>query len=240
MSFARHNHGRSLFGHAKLASEREQELLAENNLLREKNKRLSDAILTLVDHIETKFPSLENHSSPTAEPIKDTEDHKSTKPNGSNGTKLNGNSGRPKVEVFETFEEPIEFADPAPQMRFDRSSRFSSGHNAPSGRQEREKSKEEYFVSPDLAPEEIDLLKSPTKERSEALRRQRETVEVVDLKPKQGADTDNAPVYEEAAVKPTNIPNFTFKDDEPAEDIELKRRETLRAAMRRRVNRLRW
>ncbi len=214
--------------------------MAENNLLREKNKRLSDAILTLVDHIETKFPSLENHSSgPTSQT--DTEaEQEPVKPNGTNGKKVNGGSERSKVEVFETFEEPIEFAEPAPQMRFDRSNRFSSGHNASSSKRGRETEKQEYFVSPDLAPDEIDLLKSPTKERSEALRRQRETVEVVDLKPKSGSDTQSTPVYEESTVKPSNIPNFDFKDDEPVEDIELKRRETLRAAMRRRVNRLRW
>lgn len=240
MSFARHNHGRSLFGHAKITSKREQELLAENNLLREKNKRLSDAILTLVDHIETKFPSLENHTVETATASQGTAEPEPATPNGTNGTKVNGGSERPRVEVFETYEEPIEFADPAPQMRFDQSSRFSSGNNMSPGHRTRETKNPEYVVSPDLAPDEIDLLKSPTKERSEALRRQRETVDVVDLKPKSGTGVKNPPVYEESTVNPSNIPNFDFADETPAEDIELKRRETLRAAMRRRVNRLRW
>jgi hypothetical protein len=231
MSFARHNPGRSLYGHTDTSSVREKELLAENKLLRAKNKRLSEAVLTLVDHIETKLPYLEgpksrNKRHSTGYSESSTEQHRYKKTGGFK------NQHRHKVEVLETFEEPIEFAEPAPEMRFGKRRECES---KPSKRHS-----SEYKVSPDLAPDEIDLLKSPTKDRFSGTTRTRKKVDVVDLELGKKKAKETPDFYKAGSVYSSEIPTFDFQDEEPVIDIEFKRRETLRAAMRRRVNRLRW
>ncbi|USG61822.1 hypothetical protein NBZ79_02395 [Sneathiella marina] len=231
MSFARHNPGRSLYGHTDISSVRERELLAENNLLRDKNRRLSDAILTLVDHIETKLPSLEAPKSVADEkPNKTERTFKDQRPF-QEEPKYKKHKPK-KVEILETFQEPIEFAEPAPEMQFSKRKKCSSKAEA--------SKPSDYKVSPDLAPEEIDLLKSPTQERFRGSKLKRETVDVVDLEPGRDEATEHSDFYKAGSVYSSDVPNFDFSDDEPVIDIEFKRKETLRAAMRRRVNRLRW
>jgi hypothetical protein len=238
MSFARPNRGRSLYGHADPASNRERELMAENNLLREKNKRLSDAILTLVDHIENKLPQLEqpksNGFSGKHQKQEDTREHEAQRRK--SDTETPRKPSKPKVEIFESYEEPIEFAEPAPQMRFGRKAKGDTQTFS----QEQQHSTPEYVVSPDLEPEEIDLLKSPTRMQPKSSKMKREKVDVVDLQPKKQDAPGNSEFYEASTVYSSEIPSFKFNEEEPVVDIDMKRRETLRAAMRRRVNRLRW
>ncbi|PHQ71347.1 MAG: hypothetical protein COB93_03375 [Sneathiella sp.] len=213
---------------------RERELLAQNQSLREKNKRLSDAILTLVDHIENKLPRLESPTSFTsaqrtrkdraaAEKIFQSDPELKTPP-------------APEVEIFETYPEPIEFAEPAPQMHFG----ARKDCQAQSSRPEPAAPPPEYTVSPELAPEEIDLLKSPTRAWSRGAKSTRETAHVVDLKPRADAAVGSDEIYEAGDVSTSEIPSFEFEDEEPVIDIEFQRQESMRAAMRRRVNRLRW
>ncbi|MEH6524584.1 MAG: hypothetical protein V7723_00815 [Sneathiella sp.] len=205
--------------------------MAENNLLRDKNRRLSDAILTLVDHIETKLPSLEAPRSAAREkPNKSEHTFEKQKPF---SRKPKHKEHKPKtVEILETFQEPIEFAEPAPEMQFSNNQKCASKSEASKS--------SEYKVSPELAPEEIDLLKSPTQDRFRSSGFDRETVDVIDLEPGQGAATEHPDFYKAGNVYSSDIPNFDFTEEEPIIDIEFKRKETLRAAMRRRVNRLRW
>jgi len=232
MSFARHNRGRSLYGHTDIASVREKELLSQNQLLREKNKRLSDAILTLVDHIENKLPQLE---SPTA--FKTSEVPKNGYSQPENIFQESEPKPRvPDVEIFESYPEPIEFAEPAPQMHFGKSAKCNSRSQSAEWAQQAP----EYSVSPDLEPEEIDLLKSPIRTWPKEAKQVRETVDIVDLEPKINEGNEPEEVYEAATVTSSDIPNFDFEEEGPVVDIEVERRETLRAAMRRRVNRLRW
>jgi len=231
MSFARHNPGRSLYGHTDVSSVRERELLTEINVLRDKNRRLSDAILTLVDHIETKLPSLEAPRSAAEEKSSKTERTFEEQKPFQRRSKYR-EQGPKKVEIFETFREPIEFAEPAPEMQFSDNKKCSSKSKA--------SKPSDYKVSPDLAPEEIDLLKSPTQERFRGSNLRRETVDVIDLEPEQDEAAEPSDFYKAGSVYSSDMPNFNFTDEEPIVDIEFKRKETLRAAMRRRVNRLRW
>lgn len=231
MSFARHNPGRSLYGHTDTRSVREKELLTENNMLRTKNKRLSDAILTLVDHIETKLPYLEGPTNGKQEQST-LRDEASIEQGRAKKTSSFKKSRPQKVEILETFEEPIEFAEPAPEMRFGNRQKCESKST--------NKHTSDYNVSPDLAPEEIDLLKSPTRDRFRGSTRARATVDVVDLEPGRKEAKESQDFYRAGSVYSSDIPTFDFQDEEPVIDIEFKRRETLRAAMRRRVNRLRW
>lgn len=231
MSFARHNPGRSLYGHTDVSSVRERELLAENNLLRDKNRRLSDAILTLVDHIETKLPSLEAPRSAAKKKSNKTERTFEEQKPFSKRPKYRGQRSK-KVEIFETYQEPIEFAEPAPEMQFSDNKKCSSKSKA--------SKTSDYKVSPDLAPDEIDLLKSPTQKRFRGSNLRRETVDIVDLELEQDEAEEPSDFYKAGSVYSSDMPNFDFTDGEPVIDIEFKRKETLRAAMRRRVNRLRW
>lgn len=136
------------------------------------------------------------------------------------------------MEIFETFPEPIEFAEPAPEMRFS-SNRKCASKSTPTN-------SPDYKVSPDLAPEEIDLLKSPTQKRFRGSNFSRETVDVINLEPEQDEATEHPDFYKAGSVYSSDMPNFNFTEEEPVIDIEFKRKESLRAAMRRRVNRLRW
>ena len=241
MSFARQNPGKPLFSQAQIISARERVLLAENRQLRDRNRRLKDAMLTLVERIEMQLPYLKE---------KDAAFTKS-KPQENAQSRVREETFRersrryqaqpPKMEIFETVEEPIEFGEPAPEMRF--------GGKAETATRKQGKSKPtvaadpaaaDYHISPDLAPEEIDILKSPTRERVRQRPVHRETVEVVDLHPARKTGNGTAEHYEAGGTAASDIPAFEFSSDEPIVDIDFERKETLRAAMRRRVNRLRW
>ena len=241
MSFARHNRGRPLYSHTEIMSVREQQLLAENKHLREKNRRLSAATLMLLDRIETNLLLLENQT-PIFEPsTKAAREPRAKKTTFRERPPRREYTAPPKMEVYETYPEPIEFAEPAPEMRFGPKSASKSQSSTKEGPALEEKGKlNEFVISPDLEPEEIDLLKSPTREKSKRKPVRRETVDVVDLHAKRKPARDAAEVFVAGEASPSEIPEFEFPEDEPVIDIEFERKETLRAAMRRRVNRLRW
>ena len=144
------------------------------------------------------------------------------------------------MEVYETFEEPIEFGEPAPQMRFGKKASHQQDRPEPAAAHRNVDTSSEYFISPELAPEEIDILKSPTKDRPRTKPIKRETVDVVDLHPANEDQTEAEELYEAGEASESEIPAFEFPEEEEIIDIDFDRRETLRAAMRRRVNRLRW
>ncbi len=144
------------------------------------------------------------------------------------------------MEIYETFEEPIEFGDPAPEMRFRANTPPRQEKPTASSSHRTESTSSEYFISPELAPEEIDILKSPTQERPRKRPAKRETVDVVDLHPTKETGAEMNDWYESGETSPSEIPAFEFPEEEEIIDIDFERRETLRAAMRRRVNRLRW
>lgn len=257
MSFARQNPGRPLFSQAQIVSARERALLAENQLLRNRNKRLKEAMLTLVERIEMQLPYLKE-SEASASRAKAAEDakprreedafrarEKTYRTRGHTSSRAQDEAFRerarryrrptPKMEVYETFEEPITFGEPAPEMHLG-SDTGAAHHHAGNAAYAAAR---DYHISPDLAPEEIDILKSPTHERIRRRPPSRETVEVVDLHPAQHADA-GAERYEPGEMLASDIPAFTFAEDEPVVDIEFERKESLRAAMRHRANRLRW
>lgn len=65
-------------------------------------------------------------------------------------------------------------------------------------------------------------------------------MDVVDLHPSMHPGQKTTERYEAGAAGSFDIPDFEFPEEEPVLDIDFERKETLRAAMRRRVNRLRW
>lgn len=241
MSFARHNRGRPLFSQADIVSARERALLAENKQLRERNLRLKNAMLTLVERIETQLPYLKENTA-TFEQSRTSYSNRESR----NEQAYRERSQRyrytppPKMEVYETFEEPIEFGEPAPEMRFGTKGSPRQDRTTASSSQATEDVDSDYFISPELAQEEIDILKSPTRNRTRQRPTQRETVDVVDLHPAKENDTEAAEWYEAGSASQSEIPAFEFPEEEDIIDIDFERRETLRAAMRRRVNRLRW
>lgn len=241
MSFARHNRGRPLFSQTDIVSARERALVAENRQLRERNERLKNAMLTLVERVEMQLPYLKENTA-TFEQSKATNSNQQK--SGEHAYRERSRRYRysppPKMEIYETFEEPIEFGEPAPQMRF--RSNTTSRQEKPTARApyKTESPSADYFISPELAPEEIDILKSPTRKRPRKRPAQRETVDVVDLHPAIETGADKNEWYESGAASPSEIPAFEFPEEEEIIDIDFERRETLRAAMRRRVNRLRW
>ncbi|TNE38235.1 MAG: hypothetical protein EP348_05195 [Alphaproteobacteria bacterium] len=225
--------------------------MAENEQLRAKNKRLSEAVLALVDKIETNLPALQQtegvFSSQRAagydEAVTKTKKkRKKTKKKAREKAERMKFTPPPTMEVFETYKEPIEFAEPAPQMTFGRHTPQGSRRYRADMMPEVDSEPTEYFISPDLEPDEIDLLKSPTRTRLQ------EKPDVVDLHPSrteefppsQARETERFEAKEMADEAPEDIPDFEFPDEEPVVDVEYERKETLRAAMRRRVNRLRW
>ncbi|WP_373086302.1 hypothetical protein [Sneathiella sp.] len=213
--------------------------MTKNEQLRQKNKRLSDAVLTLVDRIETVLPTLKQTNQTFERRTGGSAETAARQAKAKRQSSRREYSPPPKMEIFETFHEPIEFAEPAPEMHFGSTSKKDAPAKETSSRPKWEKTEEEYSISPDLAPEEIDLLKSPTRDKPRQKPARRETVEVVDLHPRE-SDPEAGETYEAGASRPFEIPEFEFEDDEPVVDIKFDHRETLRAAMRRRVNRLRW
>jgi len=241
MSFARHNRGRPLFSRNEIVSARERTLLSENRRLHERNKRLKDAMMTLVERVETQLPYLQEQSETFERANSST--NKQTR----NRDKAYGERSRkyrytppPKMEVYETFEEPIEFADPAPEMRFVKKNGEKYTHPPHSPANEDVSDSSDFAISPELAPEEIDILKSPTMDRSYRNTFPQETVDVVDLHPTKHKECNAAEHYEESTSSQSEIVDFEFPEEEPVIDIDFERKESLRAAMRRRVNRLRW
>ena len=240
MSFAHHNRGRPLFSQTDIVSARERALLAENRQLRERNTRLKNAMLTLVERVETQLPYLKENTS-TFERSKSAKSHQEkTTEQAFRERYQRYRSSSPKMEVYETFEEPIEFGEPAPEMRFGAKTSHRQKRPEPASSQKNTDPSSEYFISPELAPEEIDILKSPTRDRPRAKPVKRETVDVVDLHPAKENEAEAAEWYEAGAASQSDIPAFEFPEEEDVIDIDFERRETLRAAMRRRVNRLRW
>ncbi|MDF2365700.1 hypothetical protein [Sneathiella sp.] len=241
MSFARHNRGRPLFSQSDIVSARERALLAENGQLRERNARLKNAMLTLVERVEMQLPYLKENTT-TFERAKNgsSNQHKSSERGYRERSRRYRYSSPPKMEIYESFEEPIEFGDPAPQMRFRANTPPRQEKPTASSPHRTENTSSEYFISPELAPEEIDILKSPTRERPRKRPAQRETVDVVDLHPAKDSNADAAEWYETGPSSQSEVPAFEFPEEEEIIDIDFERRETLRAAMRRRVNRLRW
>ncbi|MAZ03817.1 MAG: hypothetical protein CMN56_11830 [Sneathiella sp.] len=144
------------------------------------------------------------------------------------------------MEIYETYHEPIEFGEPAPAMRFDSENRRKPEKKAAEPKRENKAASADYKISPELAPEEIDILKSPTRDRPQPKPRERKTVDVVDLHPSDPGEQNTEAWYEAGDASSLDIPDFEFPEDEPVLDIDFERKETLRAAMRRRVNRLRW
>lgn len=242
MSFARQNPGKPLFSQAQIVSARERVLLAENQNLRKRNKRLKEAMLTLVERIEMQLPHLKDAEASAARQKQD-QSRERARDEAFRARSRRYRTSPPKMEIFETFEEPIAFADPAPEMRLGEaagaqqcrakqsaSSAGAASASAP-GR--------DFHISPDLAPEEIDILKSPTRERMRSRPLYRETVEVVDLHLARNAGPGATEHYEAGEAAASDIPAFDFTE-EPVVDIDFERKESLRAAMRRRANRLRW
>lgn len=241
MSFARHNRGRPLFSQADIVSARERALLAENRQLRERNVRLKNAMLTLVERVETQLPYLKENTA-TFEQSKTSNSNRESRSEQTyrERSRRYRYTPPPKMEIYESFEEPIEFGEPAPEMRFGAKGSPRQEKPTASTSQTTVEASSDYFISPELAQEEIDILKSPTRNRSRQRPTQRETVDVVDLHPAKENKADAAEWYEAGSSSQSEVPAFEFPEEEEVIDIDFERRETLRAAMRRRVNRLRW
>ncbi|MEX0583330.1 MAG: hypothetical protein WD185_06640 [Sneathiella sp.] len=242
MSFARHNRGRPLFSQADLVSARERALLAENRQLRNRNKRLKDAMLTLVERVETQLPYLEDRIPLFEQPRSTGREWQQAREKDSYRKHSHHQeySPPPKMEIYETYHEPIEFGEPAPAMRFDAENTRRSENRATKSLRKSKAASSDFRISPELAPEEIDILKSPTRDRPQQKPCQRKTVDVVDLHPSIHPGQETTERYEAGAAGSFDIPDFEFPEEEPVLDIDFERKETLRAAMRRRVNRLRW
>ncbi|GLQ05519.1 hypothetical protein [Sneathiella chinensis] len=241
-------------------SEREKSLIAENRKLRRKNKRLSQAMLYLVDQIEVKFNALNRAyptPAPTAQepapapiatpapaPVKQAvpaPKPASRKPR----PKVSGTLWQPEKlihsrpvrktptpETAHPLEEPEilmargivtpepvqEAAPPAPAP----SSAMTHG--------------------PDLAPEEVSLLSSPRENRKPLpLRDSAGHLVKREAKKTSAEEASNTYLSVSLASRPTpdiDIPEPPRKT--PPSDLPQPQESGHRAAMMRRVNRLRW
>ncbi len=242
------------------ASDREKALLAENKKLRQRNKRLSTAMLYLVEQIEVRLPILNNWKNrkqvlpeekpipaPAIRRIKKNVIGKTWKPEKLEDTTSLRRKSTP-LSMQQLFADkkhtrPAETEIP------------SIASLASSMNEEKETSShiDEAPIdvktggaaphTPDLAPDEMSILASPTKDKSRELTEMTPSELFVKQEQKKTSSEEASKTYMAVSMASSPVPKEEILLDDREDQIEQKliqQNNMMREAMLRRVNRLRW
>ncbi len=243
-------------------SAREKALLVENRKLKKKNKRLSTAMLYLVDQIETRLPiwsgkKTEKTARPAAKLVKPV----ATAPPVAQKKKIVGTTWKP---------EKIDYTPGLSPSEQRRSEPLSMQQIFAGKKKAKEKTVEKVTpeiqnspsrspapkpqivahpviqpatneLSPDLAPEEVSLLAIPKKDTSKETPLPPSSETLVEREPKKTSAHEASSAYLAVSIASSPVPEAEEVED--SNDIESQvalQNEMMREAMLRRVNRLRW
>ncbi len=215
------NNRKGATNHSVTKTPREKQLEAEVTKLKTKNKRLGSAMLSLVNHIEKKLPFLatrtpvlvappEDKTPPVTRPVKQHYESQET--------------WKPAVLVQEKTGDVL----------------LTKRANALNEKQatEIQSSETEAILfgntPPKLEPHEIDILRSPTQEKKTSKSEKSGDENDVPREAEKTSAQQAAEAYEAVAVVSTPVPEENILKNGVVDD------DPYRAAMRRRVNRLRW
>ncbi|WP_169543235.1 hypothetical protein [Sneathiella aquimaris] len=245
-------------------SDRERKLLAENKKLKRKNKRLSTAMLYLVDQIETRLPLFTAQKPPKVLPKKEPDPIPSP---AKTRLKRNVSSITWTPEKLDDSQRPQRRRTPLSMQQIFASKNSEKSLTPPERADDRKTAESplakktplaekqaslaaklkpevpaETIQTPDLAPEEMSLLASPTKERPKDLTKIQPTEVFVKLEQKTVSALEASQSYRAVSIASAPVPDVKTAEDEEdeAEKKLLRQNNMMREAMLRRVNRLRW
>ena len=268
MNFA----GKKLNGFYTEASDisaREKVLLAENKKLKSKNKRLSTAMLLLVDQIEIRLPFWTSRKSepaikttaasqpaptPMPKPIKKKIVGKAWMPEKIDytpGVPIATPRRRKPLNIHEIF--TARNPKPEPEAENNHQKMAKPSETDPVEKkdlkieveqktiQDQPRPEPSDAISPALAPEEVSLLAAPTKDK------QRETVErlsseqLIEREDKKTSAKEASLTYLAVSMAASPVPEPKVLNDENTIEHQVAvQNDIMREAMLRRVNRLRW
>jgi len=247
MNFAGKNL-KGFYSNAREISSREEELLAENRSLKKKNKRLSTAMVYLVDQIEVRLP-LWAPKPPVVEK------KKARKPE----PKIIGEDRKPKIRTPLADRNSKNLrSQPLSLQQIFSDKKKSIAAKTPldlplTPPQETELSQATpvivEIVEPtdetknglSLAPEEISLLAAPTKENPKDPKILNSSENMVERVAKKTSLKEASLTYMAVSVAASPVPNTKeVEDDSPAASKASVQNKIMKEAMLRRVNRLRW
>lgn len=268
MNFA----GKKLNGYYSDASDisaREKVLLAENKKLKSKNKRLSTAMLYLVDQIEIRLPFwTSKKSKPTApasvaaqpaptpmpKPVKRKIVGKAWMPE-----KIDYTPGVPiatprrnrPLNIHEIFSKRNQ--EKAPALKTDTLKTPQSMKVDPTEKEELEIELEQEAIqkktspqpsnglSPDLAPEEVNLLAAPKKDNYREITERLSSEQLIEREEKKTSAKEASLTYLAVSMASSPVPEHKELNDENTIEHQVAvQSDIMREAMLRRVNRLRW
>ncbi|MBL4740373.1 MAG: hypothetical protein JKY12_05230 [Sneathiella sp.] len=231
---------------AREISAREEKLLAENRSLKKKNKRLSTAMIYLVDQIEVRLPLwvpkppvAEKKKTPAPEP------------------KIIGEARKPRSQPPLADPRPNKIqSQPLSLQRIFTDKKKTKASKTPFVSPPTQKA-EPVQVSPviveiaepaevikndlSLEPEEIILLAAPTKENAKEPEILNSSENIVERVAKKTSLKEASLTYMAVSVAASPVPNTKeLEDDDPTESKESMHNKIMKEAMLRRVNRLRW
>ncbi len=236
-------------------SDREKALLAENKKLRQKNKRLSTAMLYLVDQIEIRLPFW------NARKKKETEAEKPIPAPAIKRVKKNvigkvwkpeklGPPGQMKkhsapLSMHQLFAEKKNIRPETPKEK-----PISVENLAEEPQIETVLPEQTVKVAetterpqtPELAPEEMNLLASPTKDKAKELTSMSPAELFIKPEQKKTSLQEASQTYMAVSMASSPVPSADeqLDDEEKIEQQLVQQNNMMREAMLRRVNRLRW
>ncbi|GEM_PF-2853605 len=245
------------------ASDREKALLAENKKLRQRNKRLSTAMLYLVEQIEVRLPILNSRKNrkqnlpeekpipaPAIKRIKKNIIGKTWKPEKLEDTTSLRKKSTPlsMQQLFADKKHTRPVESEAPSMA-SLASPVTAEKETPPRVEEAQLEEQANGAAPhtpDLAPDEMSILASPTKDKSRELTQMTPSELFIKQEQKKTSSEEASKTYMAVSIASSPVPKeeVLLDDmDDPEDQIEQKliqQNNMMREAMLRRVNRLRW
>lgn len=255
MNFAGKKLGDHYKGSAKM-SDRERALLAENTKLKKRNKRLSTAMLYLVKQVEVRLPLLskKKQEKPKVEPIRSLSPQRLKK-------NVIGKTWKPEkldsISPVKKHAAPLTMQQifakkPAPETEPEKAEAVPQQEMAvPSTIQEPEARALEISNeldippishTPDLAPEEMTLLASPTKDNTKELTHLMPNELFTKREDKKISSQEASQTYRAVSIASAPVPEIDDLEQAVEEEEQklVRQNNMMREAMLRRVNRLRW
>jgi len=255
MNFAGKKLGDHYKGSTKM-SDRERALLAENTKLKKRNKRLSTAMLYLVKQVEVRLPLLgkKKQEEPKVEPIRSLSPQRLKK-------NVVGKTWKPEkldpISSVKKHAAPLTMQQifakkPTPEIEPEKTEAVPQQEMAvPSTIQEPEARALEISNeldippishTPDLAPEEMTLLASPTKDNTKELTHLMPNELFTKREDKKISSQEASQTYRAVSIASAPVPEIDDLEQAVEEEEQklVRQNNMMREAMLRRVNRLRW
>ncbi|MEH6402831.1 MAG: hypothetical protein V7750_05615 [Sneathiella sp.] len=229
---------------ARSDSSREEKLLAENRSLKKKNKRLSTAMIYLVDQIEVRLPLW----SPKP-PLLERKKTLPAKPKIiGEGRKIKNSTLSGERNTDKARSQPLSLQQIFADKRKTSPSKLTPSlpiKTLPSEEipivVEITAPAEEIGDGLSLAPEEINLLAAPTKENAKDPELLNSSENMVERVAKKTSLREASLTYMAVSVAASPVPDSSeLEEDFPEESKISVHNKVMREAMLRRVNRLRW